>query len=38
MHQVGVQADKPYKPSNDDCDSDDDSDDNDNDGDERMDF
>jgi hypothetical protein len=38
MHQVGVQVDKPYKPSNDDCDSDDGSDDNGDDGDGRMDF
>jgi len=38
VHQVGVQADKPFKSSNDNCDSDDDSDDNGNDGDGRMDF
>jgi hypothetical protein len=38
MHQLGVQAGKPYKPPNDDCESDDDSDDNGNDGDGRMGF
>jgi hypothetical protein len=37
MH-LGVQADKPYKPSNDDCGSDNDSDDNCNNGDGRMGF